>query len=42
MTFYVLQGTHTYLVSWKGYDAEHNSWVAEEDAGYVLKRVRIT
>jgi hypothetical protein len=22
-----------YLVKWKGYESEHNSWVAEEDAG---------
>jgi hypothetical protein len=31
----------TYLVSWKGYTADHNSWVDENDAGYVLKRVYV-
>jgi len=31
----------TYLVGWKGYTAEHNSWVDEGDAGYVLKHVYV-
>ena len=25
-----------YLVKWKGYGEEHNSYVTEEDAGYVM------
>src|SRR5882762_4995126 len=36
--FCIFQG-FTYLVGWKGYSADHNSWVEERDAGYVLKRV---
>jgi hypothetical protein len=31
----------TYLVSWKGYTADHNSWVDENDAGYVHRRVYV-
>lgn len=46
LIFLSLARTHTilsngfqgfsYLVSWKGYGPEHNSWVAEDDAGYAI------
>ena len=30
------QGRMGYLVKWKGYEEEHNSWVDAEDAGCVM------
>lgn len=30
--FYALQGKYGYLVKWKGYGEDQNSWVAQEDA----------
>jgi len=30
---YFQNAKYGYLVSWKGYEAEHNSWVNEDDAG---------
>lgn len=29
-----------YLVKWKGYDAEHNSYVKTDDIGYVSMKTK--
>jgi len=30
------QGKFGYFVKWKGYNSDDNSWVHEDDAGYVV------
>ncbi|KZP01897.1 hypothetical protein CALVIDRAFT_21070 [Calocera viscosa TUFC12733] len=34
-----LQGEYAYFVSWKGYPAEENSWVSQEDAGNAMELI---
>lgn len=33
---FLIKGKLGYLVKWKGYGDEHNSWVSQDDAACVL------
>jgi hypothetical protein len=35
VAYVVFQGQMAYFVKWKGYDDSENSWVNQDDAGYV-------